>query len=222
MNINLLHRIFNICLGIGFILPILSIVTARLGGFFDMGVDADMDFDADIGFEAGVDADMGFDAGTDGGGFGGVVPFNTMCFCLLLVVFGACGKVCAKWMTSPGVTAAILPVILAVAVFFYWMLYVLVVRRLKSSNPLALSYDSLAGRRGEVTLPVRAGRIGMISVKDSTGSYISFRARMDPDLESFIGDVIPQGEIIIVTEVNVREKLCYVSTLQEKFIHQKI
>jgi membrane protein implicated in regulation of membrane protease activity len=198
MNIALLHVIFNICLGVGFLLPILSIVTGWLGDFFN------------------VDFDAFPDAGSDGFEFGGVIPFNMMCLCLLLIVFGAFGKAYAGWMTSPGVTAALLLIILAIAVFFYWMLYTLVIKKLRTSNSQALSYDELVGRRGEVTLPIREDRIGMISVKDSTGSYISFRARIDPCLQDFVGDTIPQGETILVTEVNTREKLCYVSTLQSQ------
>ncbi|MDR1205186.1 MAG: NfeD family protein [Peptococcaceae bacterium] len=201
MNISTLHIIFNICLGVGFVLPILSILTGWFGDFFN--VDVDVDFDVDVSADAGM----------DGPEFGGVIPFNMMCFCLLLIVFGAFGKACARWMTSLGVTAAFLLGILAVAGFFYWLLYTLVIKKLKSSDSQALSYDDFAGRRGEVTLPVRAGRIGMISVMDSTGSYISFRAKIDPGLQDFIGDVIPRGETVLITEVNAREKFCCVSPL---------
>jgi membrane protein implicated in regulation of membrane protease activity len=208
MNIATLHTIFNICLGVGFVLPILSILTGWFGDFFNV------DFD--------VDVDVSADAGLDGPEFGGVVPFNMMCFCLLLIVFGAFGKACARWMTSLGVTAALLLGILAVAVFFYWLLYTLVIKKLKSSDSQALSYDDFAGRRGEVTLPIRDGQIGMISVKDSTGSYISFRAKIDPGLQDFIGDAIPHGETVLVTEVNAREKLCYVSPLLEQISARKI
>jgi membrane protein implicated in regulation of membrane protease activity len=212
MNIATLHMIFNICLGVGFVLPILSILTGWFGDFFNI----DVDVDVDAGFDVSADTGMG------GPEFGGVIPFNMMCFCLLLIVFGAFGKACAGRMTSWGVTAALLAGILAVAVFFYWLLYTLVIKKLKSSDSQALSYDDFAGRRGEVTLPIREDRVGMISVKDSTGSYISFRAKIDPGLRDFIGDAIPQGETVLVTEVNAREKFCYVSPLLGDVAARKI
>lgn len=222
-----LNTAFIVCAIVGFAIPLLSVLTGLFGDAFnfsgadaDFDVSMDMDFDADLDIDLDMDLDIDADLDLDadaGGVGGGAVPFNMMCFCLLLVVFGVVGKSLIGLMTSTLLAVVLTFAAFCVGALFYWAMYKFLVRRLKSNNPVALSYDKLIGRVGHVTLKVTADSIGMISIKDSTGALISFRAKIDPVLKDLIGDAIPTGETITITGVDINEKFCYVSTLQNKF-----
>ena len=198
MNEPALIYIFNICIIIGFLFPLLNIVTGWFGSLFGVGVDLEADFSGK-----------------------GIFPFNIMCLSLFLVVFGALGHAARPFM------AAGLPVVLLLAGcagaagFSYWALYKLLVKRLKENDASALSYHNLRGKRCEVTLSISGDGMGTISMRDSTGAAISFRAKIDPDLKSRMPETIPKGEQVIITEVDVPNKLCYVSMYISRIAENK-
>ena len=68
-----------------------------------------------------------------------------------------------------------------------------------------------------MTLRIMADSVGTISMRDSTGAPISFRAKMDPDLKDRMADAIQKGESVIITDVDKENKLCYVSVPFKKF-----
>jgi len=221
-----LNYIFNICIIIGFVIPLLNLLTGWFGSFFSTGIDIDLDTSADFNFDVSTDvsfdvstdisldasADFSVDAGMDTEvGSGGVVPFNIMCLCLFLVVFGALGHMIKRFMTAPLLTALLLLVCLFLAGLSYWALYTLVIKRLRQNDASALAYPDLKGKSAEVTLRISSDSIGTISLPDSTGAPISFRAKMDPDLKDQMSDAIAQGETVIITDVDRENKLCYVS-----------
>ena len=249
-----LNYIFNICILIGFTIPLLNLVSGWLGGLFSGGGGGDVDFDVDIDvptdvsvdfttdfsadiptdfsadfsadisadfnadFSADVGADAGSGAGTGAGGTGGaLIPFNIMCLCLSLVVFGATGHISKTFMASTLITILLLPVCLAIAGFAYVALYKLVILRLKNNDASATAYRDLRGKKAEVTLSIMADSVGTISLLDSTGAKISFRAKIDPDLKDKLPEKIPQGESVVITEVDTENKLCYVSMPFHKF-----
>ena len=239
-----LNYIFNICIIIGFVIPLLNLVTGWLGSFFGGGMDVDIDASADFSMDAGTDfsldasadisldvgADIGLDASADVGvdvgaetnaGSGGVVPFNMMCFCLFLVVFGALGHMTKGLMTTPLFIVLLLSGCLVLASLSYWALYNLVIKRLKQNDASALAYRDLRGKSAEVTLRITADSIGTISVSDSTGAPISFRAKMDPDLKERMNEVIPQGESVIITDIDIENKICFVSVPFSKFSNEE-
>ena len=201
-----LNFIFNLCVLLGLVIPLLNIFT---GWFGDM-LNADFDFDADIDMNVDLDADLS--------GSGGSIPFNVMCLCLFLVVFGVAGHVAKRWMQGGWSIALLLALCLALAAAFYVLLYRLVILRLKRNRPYAESYADLAGRRGEVSMRITPDALGTIRVRDSTGAFLSFRAKIDPDLAPRMPAVLPPGTTVVVTEADVREKLCYVSTLVEQYV----
>jgi membrane protein implicated in regulation of membrane protease activity len=183
---------------------------------FDVPTDVSIDIPTDISFEAA--ADVSVNSTVDGGGAGGgFIPFNMMCLCLFLVVFGAIGQMTRHFMVSPLFMILLLLGCFFLAGFAYWALYTQVIKRLKQSNSSALGYRDLRGRSAEVTLVIPADSIGTISMRDSTGAPISFRARMDPDLREKLPATIPRGETVIITDVDVANKFCYVSLPFNKF-----
>jgi membrane protein implicated in regulation of membrane protease activity len=194
----------------------------------DVGMDAG--FDTDFGIDAAADLsvadglDAGLDATTTTGSStsavshgGGIIPFNLMFLCLLLVVFGALGKMTQHLMTTLLPAVLLLTVCIASGGASYWALYEFLIKRLKQNDASALSYRELRGMDGEVTLAIPGDSIGTISLKDKTGAAISFRAKMDPHLKGRMPKLIPKGEHVVITEVDMVNKLCYVSMYQSKF-----
>lgn len=193
MEISALNVVFWVCAIVGFAVPVLNILLGWLGATFDFGIESDLEFD-------------------------GPFPFNILCACFFLIVFGVLGIALERYMTSPLSIALLIALCAAAGVGGYALIYRVVVRRLKRNNPTALSYDDLPGARGEVTLRILGDGFGTISVRDSTGAAISFRAKIDPELRHYIGDAIPQGAQVVVTEARAQEKFCYVSTPEESVL----
>ena len=231
-----LNYIFNISILIGFVIPLLNLLTGWFGSF--LGVGADIDFDASPDVGAGVDADAGLgvsagagvdigadisaDTGVGAGaetniGNNAVVPFNVMCLCLFLVVFGALGHVAKLFMYNTLLVILLLLSCLVIAALAYWALYTLLIKRLKDNDASATSYRDLRGKKAEVTLVIKADSIGTISIKDNIGAAISFRAKIDPDLKSQMPDSIAAGDTVIITDIDKKDKLCYVSVPFHKF-----
>ncbi|MCL2579751.1 MAG: hypothetical protein FWE32_06925 [Oscillospiraceae bacterium] len=192
MSTPLLIYIFNLAIIIGFVIPLLNLFTGWFGGIF--GGDLDVDVDAGKGVSGH-----------------GLIPFNIMCLCLFLVVFGAAGHMARPHMTNLLFTALLLAGCFVVAALAYAALYKLLIKRLKENNAAALSYHRLRGMSGEVTLTITGEGMGTVSLKDSTGAAISFRAKIDPDLRDQLPATIKTGERVVVTEVDPANKLCYVS-----------
>jgi membrane protein implicated in regulation of membrane protease activity len=133
------------------------------------------------------------------------------------VVFGALGQMTKRFMVSPLFMVLLMFGCFILAGLSYWTMYTQVVKRLKQSDASVLGYCDLRGRSAEVTLVIPADSIGTISMRDSTGAPISFRAKMDPDLREKLPATIPRGETVIITDVDVANKFCYVSLPFYKF-----
>jgi len=205
--IETLNYIFNICIIIGFVIPLLNLLTGWFGGFFDVGYDVDVDVPpADVGAASGAPPGTSTNVGNTA-----VIPFNVMCLCLFLVVFGALGHIAKLFMASPLLTVLLIAACVGLAALAYWGLYVLLIKRLKNSDSTVMSLNDFVDKHAEVTLRITKDSMGTISVSDNTGAPISFRAKMDPKLKCQLPDIIAQGESVIITEVDNENSLCYVS-----------
>ena len=204
----MLQNIFLFCLLLGFSIPLLNLITGWFGGLFG-GVCVDVD----------VDVNVHVSTSASGGGW---IPFNFMCLCLFLVVFGATGRATLHLMTNPLFTALFLALSLFLAGLMYWLLYKLLVKRLKESDASAFSYQCLTGRTAEVTLGISGDSMGTISMRDSTGAAITFRAKRDPDLSKWMPDTIERGESVVITGANAEKKLCYVSVSLGEIMKHKM
>jgi len=202
----MLSNIFLFCIILGVAIPLLNLLTGWFGGMFG-GVCVDVDIDVDVSAV---------------GSGGGIVPFNIMCFCLFLVVFGSAGQATMQFMVNPLFTLLFLALCLILAGLAYWLLYKLLVKRLKESDVSALSYRDLTGRTATVTLSISGDSIGTISTRDSTGAAISFRAKMDSDLKEHMPNTIQKGERVVITAVDRENKLCYVAVSLEKIMKTKM
>jgi len=197
-----LNYVFNLCIIIGFLIPLLNIFTGWFGDFLGADLDFDTKVDVDVSTDAGADINV-----EDGG----IIPFNVMCLCLFLVVFGALGHAAKVFMTNPLFMVLLLFGCFALSGSAYWLMYKLLIKRLKSNDASALTYRNLRGKSAEVTLSIHGDSIGTISLRDSTGAPISFRAKMDADLKDRMPDIISKGESVIITEVDKENKLCFIS-----------
>ena len=206
--IETLNYIFNICIIIGFVIPLLNLLTGWFGGFFDIGGDVDVDVPAADSGASGTSTNVGNTA---------VIPFNVMCLCLFLIVFGALGHIAKMFMTSLFWTVLLIIVCICLAALAYWGLYVLLIKRLKNSDSVVMSLNDFIGKHAEVTLRITQDSMGTISVQDNTGAPISFRALMDPELKNQLPDTIAQGASVIITEVDNENNLCYVSVKFKDF-----
>jgi len=232
--VDTLNYVFNICILIGFVIPLVNILTGWFGSFLsagiDLGVDAstdismdvsadiNLDLSTDVSMDASVDIDMDTETNV---GSNAIIPFNIMCLCLFLVVFGALGHIAKRFMSAPLFVVLLIVGCFGIAVLSYVALYVLVIKRLKQNDASAISYNDLRGKNAEVTLIIRADSIGTVSLRDSTGAPISFRAKMDPDLKDQIGEAIPKGETVVITDVDTENKFCFVSVPFNKFSKSK-
>lgn len=215
MDTSVLGYIFNVCILVGFAIPLLSILMGWFGDFFNF--DADIDVDLDVDADVDIDVDIG-----GGGDTGGFLPFNMMCLCLFLVVFGVVGNLTRRWMGSALLAVVFIAVGVGVGLAFYILLYKLVIVRLKRSTTYTISYGDLVGKRAEVTLKITDDSVGTISLLDSTGTFISFRAKKDPQLKDKMAEVIQKGDTVVITEVDGEDKLCYVSTSPSEFVTGKM
>lgn len=212
MDTSVLSYVFTISIIIGFVIPLISIIMGSFGDLLSFDADIDVDLDVDIDVDVNVD-------GASGGL--GLIPFNMLCLCLLLVVFGAVGHMLKKWMSSLGLAIALTAAAVVVGAVFYWLMYKFVVKKLKKSTVPAISYDDLCGEFAEVTLRISGDSMGTISLLDSTGTFVSFRAKKDPDLADRMEEVLKAGQKVMITEVDKKEKICYVTVSPAEFVSNK-
>ena len=190
MNTDIMTGIFNVCLVTGFAIPIISLVMGAFGSVLGMDLDIDTDTDVD-----------------------GLVPFNLMSLCFALIVFGVIGREYATYMTD--MLSAVLLIALSVTISFvaYVMIYKHVIVKLKRNNPSAITSAEIVGSIGKLTLRVTHDSDGVVSVPDSTGAAISYRARVSEFYKLDETGRIDQGVEVVITEVDNDARIYYVQPL---------
>lgn len=184
--------IFNVCLLTGFAVPILNLLTGVFGSIFDGN------FDLDTGHD-----------------FDGFVPFNLMCTCFALIVFGSLGRLCVPYMTNTLFKAIIIALLALVSFVAYLLLYKYVIVKLKRNSPLAITSYEIVGLVGKLTLRVTQDSDGVVSVLDSTGAAISYRARACDFYKFDDSGRIDQGTEVVVTGFDKDANIYYVHPLYE-------
>ncbi|WP_315116845.1 hypothetical protein [uncultured Clostridium sp.] len=182
---NLLKRILEICLFIGFIIPLLDIVLGTTTSLIDLDFDVDIDLD-------------------------GLIPFNVMCFSFALIVFSSLGLFLMKFMTNTITVVLLLGVSLIASIIAYISIYKFIVRKLKSNDPRALKSSDLIGMVGIVVLRITPFSDGVISLTDSTGAIITYRATLSAYAGIEGEYVINQGQEVIISDFDSEKKICYV------------
>jgi len=192
LNIDTLTSIFNVCLLTGFAVPILSLLTGVFGSIFDVDFDLDTDHD-----------------------FDGLVPFNLMSTCFALIVFGSLGRLSVRYMMNTLFTVVIIALLVLVSFVAYVVLYKYVIVKLKRNNPLAITSADIVGSVGKLTLRVTQDSDGVVSVLDSTGAAISYRARVCDFYKLDDTGRIDQGTEVVITGVDTVANIYYVHPLYE-------
>lgn len=141
------------------------------------------------------------------------LPINLMCLCFSLVVFGAVGRAISPLMVSAISTVACLLALLALSVLAYRLLFKYVITPLKKSNPKAIKQWDLFAQKGRLTLRITKDSPGLISLKDSTGANISYRAYAKEDVLAIWDGEIPSGTEVIVVDIDLDANITYVKPL---------
>jgi len=192
LNIDFITSLFNVCILTGFAVPILSLLTGVFGSIFDMDFDVDTNHD-----------------------FDGLVPFNLMCTCFALIVFGSLGRLFVPYMMNTLFTLAIIVLLVFVSFVAYLVLYKYVIVKLKRNNPSAITSYEIVGSVGKLTLRVTKDSDGVVSVLDSTGAAISYRARVCDFYKLDNTGRIEQGTEVVITGVEKDANIYYVHPLYE-------
>lgn len=195
--IHTVNFIFNVCIGLGLSIPLISVVLGFYGSFVDV--------DFDIG---GSDFDVGGDGNIDGG-----IPVNIMCLCFSLAVFGALGRLFSDFMTSVIAVIGIFIGLILLSFGAYMLIYKYIVKPLQNNKASVLNQWDLFGTKGKLTLRIMKDKPGTVSLKDSTGAMISFIAAANDDVLNNWNGIIPQGTEVIVVDVVSEIKTVFVKPL---------
>ena len=192
--------IFGICIGLGLLIPFLSAVF----GYFGALLDLEFDFVDDISVDTG-----------------GAIPLNLMCVCFSLVVFGALGHLFARFLTSVLALVILLIVLFAVSFGAYSLIYRYIIRPLKKNNPRASQHIDFLGSKGKLTLRITAGCPGTVSLFDSTGAPITYRADTTAETLKIWDGSVPQGTEVLVVGTDEASNTLYVKPLNTFENHRK-
>lgn len=155
---------------------------------------------------------MDFDLNTDHN-FDGLVPFNLMCTCFALIVFGSLGRLFAPYMMNKLFAVVIIALIALVSFVGYLVLYKYVIVKLKRNIPLAITSAEIVGSVGKITLRITQDSDGVVSVFDSTGAAISYRARVCDFYKMDDTGRIEQGTEVLITGFDKVANIYYVHPL---------
>lgn len=198
--IDTMEFLFTVCIVLGLAVPLLDVVLGIFGSLLNV------DFDIG-GHHLGDIFQISGDASAD---TGNVLPFNFMCLCFSLVVFGAIGRLTTGLMVSTWAFIGCLAGLLVISAAAYYLVFKFIVKPLKKSNPKALGHWDLFGTKGKLTLRITGDSAGTVSLRDSTGAVISYEARAKRDVLEMWNGLIPQGTEVIVVDIENSSKFVYV------------
>ena len=142
-----------------------------------------------------------------------ILPFNIMCLCFALVVFGAIGKLTLVWMVNALAILGILLGLIAISFGAYYLVFKFIVKPLKYNNAKAIKQWDLFMTKGKLTLRITTDSPGTVSLRDSSGAMISYCATAKEDVLKAWDGVIPQGAIVTVVDLDTDKKIAYVKPL---------
>jgi membrane protein implicated in regulation of membrane protease activity len=194
---NGMDMVFTVCMVIGFVIPLITLV---FGSLFD-GVLDGIDWLDSI---TAIDLDFGIDVGDFDICF---LPFSVQSICAGLLVFGAAGKV-----LEGGALKNIAVVGIAVALgYVVAVLVQTLIRKLKKVENTTYSTDELLLYDAKVVNTIIKGGFGSVSVTTTDGITSTYPAKADdPNIsirqDSIVHIVEFQGNVAIVQEKDLLEK----------------
>ena len=209
-----LEHVYLVCFLAGLVLLVLDILLGSVSGLLnlDLGVDVGADLDLDM------DLDMDMDLDVDGVGTASWLPLQPMCILAGVTVFGGVGAVQSvifqvAWPAWLGAAvAALLGLVTAFGVDR------LVLRPLKNNRAEALAANALVGQTAEVTVRIRPGAFGEVSIKNERG-ILNYRAQWYDDAETTQAEagttvgimaVSPDKDTVYVVPLDVEKWLKHV------------
>lgn len=177
--------VYTVALGLGIVLPALSLV---LGGLAD---GLDFDFDLDL----------------DGLPFGVLLPLKPMCVLLFLLIFGGLGLLLYGRISPEGGLVISSTGGYAAAV----LLNLFVLRPLKASGEKAVAVKSsdLVGCLGRVSTRIRPGAMGAVQISTNQG-IVSYVAQLEEGMET----LLDEGDMAEILAVNEQGTLLTVRAFQ--------
>ena len=150
--INFLDKVFIVFIMIGFIVPVLSLLTGCVDAALDFDIDLDLDGCADVGF-------VGYN-------------FN----CLLFALFS--GGIVGEYLLHRGDSTliGIIVVFIMTGTLGYLFLYRCVVYPLKTNRSFALLQSELIGKEATVIQEIKANSSGNVELIDAQNSKITYIA----------------------------------------------
>lgn len=199
-----LSYIFTVFILLGLAVPLLDVLLGVFGSLLNV--------DFEIGGHHFGDM-LEFSGGETGGDAGTAVPFNIMCLCFAMVVFGALGRLTLSLMVNVLAVIGCLIGLLAAAFGAYLAVYHFIVKPLRKNNPKAIKEWDLFATKGRLLLRITKDSPGTVSLKDNTGAKISYQAKAKDNVLDLWDGVIPQGTEVIVTDVEAGSKTVFVRPL---------
>ena len=152
---------------------------------------------------------------SDGAGAASWLPLQPMCILAGVTVFGGVGAVRSIFfpVDRPAWLGAVLAAVLGIATAF--LVDRLVLRPLKSNRAEAVTANTLVGQTAEVTVRIRPGAFGEVSIKNERG-ILNYRAQWYDDAETAqaeagaavgIMSVSPDKDTVYVVPIDVEKWL---------------
>ncbi len=172
-NLHGLELVYAVALGIGIILPALSLL---LGGLTD-GLDFDFDLDLN-GLPIGV-----------------LLPLKPMCILLFLLILGGLGLFLYGRISPEGSLVISSSVGYGAAIGLN--LFVLRPMQHSAEQAAAIKAQDLVGCLGRVSTRIRPGAMGAVQISTNQG-IVSYVAQLEPDASS----LLDEGEMVEILAVN--------------------
>lgn len=185
MGVSELNYISDIAIIVGLTVPLFSIFSGAIGQAFDFACH--------------------IDTGPDG-----LVPFNIVSLCVALIVFGGTEKI-LLYCTSNILILVLISTVVALQA--YIVFYHAIVKKLAKSKPKAITPEELLGATGTMVLRATKSEFGTVSVVDSNGAKITYKALVT---DSSTYNRIEQGEQVIIDTYHTVSDVCYVSIKESK------
>ena len=204
-----MEYVYLICFLAGLVLLLLDIILGSVSGLLNL------DLGVDVGADMDLDMDVDMDLDIDGAGAASWLPLQPMCILAGVTVFGGVGAVRSIFfpVDRPAWLGAVLAAVLGIATAF--LVDRLVLRPLKSNRAEAVTANALVGQTAEVTVRIRPGAFGEVSIKNERG-ILNYRAQWYDDAETAqaeagaavgIMSVSPDKDTVYVVPIDVEKWL---------------
>ena len=175
-----LLRVYSIIIEVGIALLVLNILLGIAGAVFDLAFDMDTSTD-------------------------GILPFNITSLCVGITIAGIVGLYSMKFGQLISIIGSA-----TIGLIANILLYKLVILKLRSSKPIALSTQDLVGVTGTTLLTATKSEYGTISVLDSTNAKITYKALVSKELTY---DKVEQGSKVVIKAYDKQDKVCYIALI---------